>query len=184
MKTTSKVLGWQGFSLMTFCKCQNLDSLFREISFLELPKYSWNLQMVRIIEKFKNWKILLKNSWKIGTPFGRQNWKIGTPLARWHAKLNNWYTFGTLARLLARWQVTMKSWHTFGTLACGHVDHAGMHGMYATRFSKLSYALWKCKCNHENYNKLLWYDSLTLPHDQRDVWVDVCYWTISYVSGS
>ena len=27
--------------------------------------------------------------------------------------------------------------------------------------------------NHENYNQLLWYDDLTLPRDQREVWVDV-----------
>ena len=138
---------------MEFCRCQNLNSLFHEISFLELPKYSWNLQMVSMIEKFKNWKILLKNSWKIGPPFSRRSWKIGTPLARWHDKLNsNWHTFGTLTRLLARWQVMMRSWHVFGMLACGHVDHAGMHGTYGTRFSKLPYALWKCKCDHENYN--------------------------------
>ena len=136
LKTTSNVLGWQGFSWVKFCKCQNLNSFFRKISFLELPKYSWNLQMVSMIEKFKNPKILLKNSWKIGTPFGRRSWKIETPLARWHAKLNNWHTFGTLARLLTHWQVIMRSWHAFGTLARGHVDHAGMHGTYGTQFSK------------------------------------------------
>ena len=27
--------------------------------------------------------------------------------------------------------------------------------------------------NHENYNELLWYDELTLPRDQREVWVDI-----------
>ena len=27
--------------------------------------------------------------------------------------------------------------------------------------------------NHENYNQLLWYDDLTLPRDQKEVWVDV-----------
>ena len=113
LKTTSKVLGSQGYSLMRFRKCQNLNSLFHEISFLELPKYSWNLQMVRMIKKFKNWKILLKNSWKIRTSFGRWSWKIGTSLARWHAKLNNWHTFDTLARLLARWQVIMRIWHVY-----------------------------------------------------------------------
>ena len=84
-----------------------------KIWILELSKYSWNLQMVSIIEKLKNWKILLKNNWKIGTPFGRRSWKIGTPLAHWHAKLNNWHTFGTLARLLTRWQVIMRSCHAF-----------------------------------------------------------------------
>ena len=152
MKTTSKVLGWQGFSLIKVCKCQNMNSLFREISFLELPKYSWNVHMLSMIKKFKNWKILLKNSWKIGIPFSRRNWKIGTPLASSHAKLNNWYTFVMLVRLFARWQVIMRSWHAFVTLARGHVDYAGMHGTYSTRFSKLPYALWKCKCDHENYN--------------------------------
>ena len=113
LKTTSKVLSWQSFSLTKFGKCQNLNSFFHEISFLELPKYSWNLQMVRMIKKFKNWKILLKNSWKIRTSFGRWSWKIGTSLARWHAKLNNWHTFGTLARLLARWQVIMRIRHVY-----------------------------------------------------------------------
>ena len=39
---------------MKFFKCQNLRSLFREINFLQLPKYSRNLQMLRIIKKFKN----------------------------------------------------------------------------------------------------------------------------------
>ena len=39
---------------MKFCKCQNLRSLFREINFLKLPKYSRNLQKLCIIEKFKN----------------------------------------------------------------------------------------------------------------------------------
>ena len=41
----------------------------------------------------------------------------------------------------------MRSWYAFGTLARGHVDHAGMHGTYGTWFSKLPYALWKCKCD-------------------------------------
>ena len=98
LKTVSKALG---FSLMKFCKCQNLNFLFCEISFLELPKYVWNLQMLSIIEKFKNWKIF----WKIGTPFGRGSWKIGLPLACWHIKLNNWHTFGTIAHLLSRWHI-------------------------------------------------------------------------------
>ena len=79
---TSKVLGWQGFSLMKFCQCQNLNSLFREISFLELLKYPWNLQMVSMIEKFKNWKILLKNR---------------IYLVGWQVIMRNWYAFGTLA---------------------------------------------------------------------------------------
>ena len=153
MKTTSKVLGSQGFSLTKSCKCQNLNSLFREISFLELSKYSWNLQMLSIIEKLKNWKNFLKNSRKIGTPFGKRSWKIGSPVQCWHTKLNNWHTFDTLTHLLARWHVKNKLarvWH-FGTLAHGHVDHAGTHSTYGMRFSKLMYPLWKCKCDHENY---------------------------------
>ena len=122
-----------------------------------MPKYSWNLQMLSIIIKFKNWKVILKNSWKIGMPFGRRSWNIGTPygtlvcqvkklallfhvgtpLARWHTKLKNWHGFGALACLLARWQVKMKRWHAFGTLAHGHVDHAGTNGKHDMRFSKL-----------------------------------------------
>ena len=82
---------------MKFCKCQNLNSLFREISFLELPKYSWNLQMLSPIEKFKEWKILLKKYLKIGTTFGRWSLKIGAPLASRHNKLKNWHAFGLLA---------------------------------------------------------------------------------------
>ena len=74
LKTTSTVLLWQGFSLMKFCKCQNFNSLFGEISFPKLLKYSWNLQILSIIEKFNNRKILLKNSWKIVAPFGRWIW--------------------------------------------------------------------------------------------------------------
>ena len=99
---------------MKFCKCQK--SLFRKINFLELDEYSRNLQMLSIIEKFKNWK--MKNKWKICMPFGRQNWKVGTP-------------FGTLTcqvEKLACWDVY---WH-IGTkkgevgmlLACWHVWHA------------------------------------------------------------
>ena len=74
LKTTSKVLLWQGFSLMKFCKSQNFNSLFGEISFPKLLKYSWNLQILSIIKKFNNRKILLKNSWKIVAPFGRWIW--------------------------------------------------------------------------------------------------------------
>ena len=95
-----KVLGWQGFSIMKFCKCPNLNSLLREIKFLQLPKYSRNLPMLSIIEKFISRKILLRNSWKIGLPFGRRSWKIGSPswiiimpLISWHTKLNNWHVF-------------------------------------------------------------------------------------------
>ena len=71
--------------------------------------------------------ILLKNRWKIGTPFRRWSWKkMARLLAHWHAKLKNWHAFGTLARKnekLARF---------------GHVDHAGRNGMHDTRFSKLN----------------------------------------------
>ena len=63
-----------------------------------------------------------------------------------------WHTFGTLARLFARWYVKIRSWHAFGTFALGHVDNAGTNDTCGTRFSKLSYALWKCKCDHEKYN--------------------------------
>ena len=101
LKRTSKILGWQGFSLMKFCKWQNLNYLFCGLSFLELSKCSWNLKMLSIIKKLKFWKNLLKSSWK----FGRRSWKIGTPLTRWHPKLNNWQTYGTLVRLLARWHI-------------------------------------------------------------------------------
>ena len=31
--------------------------------------------------------------------------KLERLLSRWHAKLKNWHTFGTLARLFARWHV-------------------------------------------------------------------------------
>ena len=109
------------------------------MNFLELPKYYWNLQMLSIIEKFKNWKTFLKNSWKTGTSFGRRSWNIGAP-------------FGTswkIGTLLTSWQVY---WHigTFarkseklarfcqvGPWAHGHVDAAGTHGTHDTRFSKL-----------------------------------------------
>ena len=100
-----------GFSLVKFCKVQLLNSFFREISFPEFPKYSWNLQMLIIFEKFKHWKILLKNSWKIGSSFGRWSWEIGTPLTRWHAKLNNWHIFGRLACLLVSFLAKIRSWH-------------------------------------------------------------------------
>ena len=41
---------------MKYGKSQNLSFLFRKKNFLELPKYFWNLQMLSIIGKFKNWK--------------------------------------------------------------------------------------------------------------------------------
>ena len=100
-----------------------------------MPKYSWNLQMLRIIETFKNGNFLLKNIWKIGTLFGRWSWKIGTPsfiistpLARWnwifgtpltfwHDKLYNWHDSGTLARLFVRRYLKVGSGRAFGTWA-------------------------------------------------------------------
>ena len=45
---------------MKIGKCQNLNSLVREINFLELLKYFRNFQMLKVVEEFK----------KIGTPFG------------------------------------------------------------------------------------------------------------------
>ena len=138
MKTTSKILGWQCFFLMKLCKCQNLNSLFCEISFLELPKYSWNLRMVRMIEKFF-WRIVEKLVRLLADEVERL-------ACLWHVGRPSWIIGSPLARLLARWQVIMRSFHTFGTLARGHVDHAGM------RFSKFSNALLMCKCDHENCN--------------------------------
>ena len=158
----ASVLCWQGFSLMKFCKCQNLNSLFREIIFLELPKYSWNVQMLSIIEKFKDWKVLLKNSWKIGMHFGRRSWKIGLFWTYWHIKLNNWHTFGTLARLLTRWHVKNEKlarvWH-FGTLA--HLALAHMAHMACNLAN--SYML----CESVNVNlqtTINFYDMTTLPY--------------------
>ena len=128
---------------MKFCKFQNLNSLIREISFPELPKYSWNLKMLSIIEKFQNWKFF----WKIIEKVIRLLAVVVEKLERFWC-----HTYATLARLLARWHVKMRSWHAFGMLTRGHVDHGGTHGTYATWFIKLPYALWKCKCDHENYN--------------------------------
>ena len=108
-------------------KCQNLNSLFREINFLEFSKYFWNLQMSTMIEKlkvfsltkqFKNWHAFwlmkFKNwhvFWRVDPPI----WKIGTPLGgflwRWHA--------GTL-----KWNVPT-------------LDHASTHDTHGTRYKKL-----------------------------------------------
>ena len=55
--------------------------------FLELPKHSWNLQMLGIIEKFRNWKIVLKTAEKLV--------RLLTP---WYAKFKTCYIFNTLAR--------------------------------------------------------------------------------------
>ena len=53
-----------------------------------------------------NWKILLKNSCKIGTFFGTQSWKIARPwyvgtLPRWHVKMRSWHVgrYTTLSRM-------------------------------------------------------------------------------------
>ena len=94
-----------------FCKCQNLNSLFRETNFLLLPKYCRNLQMLSIIKS-------------VDTPNG----KIGATLARWHVY---WHA-GTLARC----HVKMRNCHAFGTLARRHVGHAGTYSTHGTRFSK------------------------------------------------
>ena len=134
----------------------NLNSLFCEINFLELPKYSWNLQMLSIIEKLKNslekslknwyafWQAKLKNwhaFWHAGTP----SWKFGTPLAGWDAKLNDWKAFGTLVgknkKLPGFW----------------HVDHTGTH---VTRFSKLPF---KNTCFMQ---RILYYSRCTALHFQ------------------
>ena len=125
--------------------------------FLKLAndEHNWKIQKLF-------WMIVKKLArlWQVGTP----NWINGKPLARWHVK--------------------MRSWDLFGMLLRGHINHAGTHRMHGMWFSKLPYALWKCKCDHENYNKLWWYGDLMLPCDQREVWVDVGYWTIFCVSGS
>ena len=89
----------------------------------------------------------LAHLWYVGT----SSWKIGTLLARWQV-------IGTLAQKNEKLASIFLRWH---------VDNAVTHGTYGTRFSKLSYALWKCKCDHENYNWLLWYGDLTLTCDQR-----------------
>ena len=81
-----------------------------------MPKYSWNLQILSIIEKFKSWKVLLKKVWKIGKPFSRWNWKIGTPMPRW---IPSWI----IGKPLARWHVKMRSWHALGTLARRPLAH-------------------------------------------------------------
>ena len=115
-----------------FGKCQNLNSLFGKINFPKLPQYSWNLQMLSIIEKFF-WKIVEKlvrplagevwhvspPNWKLARLWhdGTPSLKIGTPLARWHLK--------------------MRSWHAFGTWPHGHVDHAGADATHDTQFSQL-----------------------------------------------
>ena len=97
--TTTKLI----LLLMKFCQCKKFfvfvkkflsmfkNSLFREIIFLELPKYSWNLKILSIIEKLKDWKILLKIVKKLAHIFPGEVEKIGTPLPHLHAKLKNWH---------------------------------------------------------------------------------------------
>ena len=58
-------------------------------------------------------------------------------MARWHAKLNNWHTFGTLVRLFVRWRVGTLQREIETLLTHGHVDHVGTYGTHGTRFSKL-----------------------------------------------
>ena len=117
-----------------FCKCQLLNSLFRGINFLELSKYSWNLQKSWIIEKFKNWFFFFLNgrrSWKISTHFGT--------LVSQVEKLIRLWPVGTLESLLVHWHVKMRSWHAFGKLTRGHVDHTNTDGTQGTQFSKLTF---------------------------------------------
>ena len=63
LNTTSKVFGGKGFSLMKFRKCQNLNSLFCEISFLEF-QHNWKIQKL---------KKPFEKCWKIGMLFARQS---------------------------------------------------------------------------------------------------------------
>ena len=100
----------------------------------------------------------LKNSWKIGTPFGRWYWKIGTLfdtlarqveklarlMQRWHPQLKNWHAFGTLARLLARWHLKIRSCHAFGTLARTCARRPRWHAWYARHviYQTLVFLLW------------------------------------------
>ena len=94
MKTMSKILGWQGFSLMKFCKCSKFKFFVRRDKFSRIAQIALKFAI-------KNYSKIqkLKNSWKTGTPSGKRSWKIGTPVlfACWHAKFNNWHTFGALA---------------------------------------------------------------------------------------
>ena len=119
----------KGFRLTRFF-LNEISQMSKFKFFVSGDKFSITVQILSLTEKFKNQKILLKNSWKTGTPFCKHSWKIGMPLARWNTKLNNWHTFCTLTRLMARSHVKMRSWHAFGTLThtsrwhAWHVWHA------------------------------------------------------------
>ena len=146
---------------MKFCKCQNLNYFFREIKFLELPRFQFqflnfaNVKHKWKIQKLKNiffWKIVEKlerlsgrQSWKVGTPFGTLTRQVEKLACFWHVGTPNWKigtplahchagTFiGTLARKIEK---LARFWQV-GTRAHGHVDHGGTHGTHSTRFSKL-----------------------------------------------
>ena len=65
----------KGFRLIKFLLNEILQmSKFKfflsQNTFSRIP---WNLQMLSISEKLKNWKSLLKNSWKIGMSLGGQS---------------------------------------------------------------------------------------------------------------
>ena len=112
--TTTKLI----LLLMKFCQCKKFfvfvkkflsmfkNSLFREIIFLELPKYSWNLKILSIIEKLKDWKILLKIVKKLAHIFAGE--KLACLLARSFAKLKK------LARLChictLNWKIGTLNW--------------------------------------------------------------------------
>ena len=121
--TTTKLI----LLLMKFCQCKKFfvfvkkflsmfkNSLFREIIFLELPKYSWNLKILSIIEKLKDWKILLKIVKKLAHIFPCEVEKLARLLARSFAKLKK------LARLChictLNWKIGTLNWKigSFGT---------------------------------------------------------------------
>ena len=111
------VPAWYIYNIPNACqhlifKCQSLNSLFCKINFLELPKCYWNVQMFSIIEKSKNWTILLKNSCEIGLLFGMLAPQIKKLACFWHIGMPNWKIIMTLAC----WYVKMRSWHAFGML--------------------------------------------------------------------
>ena len=83
-----------------------------------LPKHFWNLQMLRITEKFKNWKFLLKISWKIDKPFESRIWKIGTPHSMFTRQVEK---LTRLCHVTHQVESLTRLWNvgTFiGTLAC------------------------------------------------------------------
>ena len=121
------------------CSIENDVRDFRRFflnEILQIPKFKFFVsrdkfaRIAQIFLKFANvehnWKIqklknYFENIWKIATPFGRRIWKIGTSLTCWQAKLNNWHTFGWLARFLARWHffwVGEDEWSGWGWMHC------------------------------------------------------------------